>query len=636
MAIERTDVARGLEGRGGEKSVPTLLDQLARFEGPPQEFLTFLLQTQCRLAPAESAAILCSGGEHGIAMMAMHPPMPSGGVQPEWLRRAAAAMPDASTQPAITSRPLTEGSELYGQPVRRHLVMVPLRAATGQREMAAFIVEARDQAALDQIIQRLEMTVALVGLYDARQAAENRLKDLRRLRESMETVAAVNEQERFAGLAMALCNELATRWQADRVGIGFLKGRYVHLKAMSHTEKFSRRMKTVQDIESAMEECIDQDLEVVFPASTEATYVSRAAGELSRRHGPTSVLSVPLRYSGKPVAAIVLERPADKPFMIDEAESLRLTADLITPRLASLEEHDRWVGARAVFRLRKGLGLVLSPKHTWIKAAGLALGGFLAFSIFVRGTYRVEAPFVLQPLQQQVVPAPFDGNIDAVLVEPGDKIVGGETVMARLETYPLQLRLGDARKEYIAYMSQADAAAAIDKPEKTAEALIARAQAASISAQIDLLEYQINQAEIKSPSSGIVMAGDLKRQVGAPVKTGQTLFEVAKIEDLRGEMAVSNDEIADVLDGQSGQLATASYPDRYIKFTVERINPMSDVVEHQTIFKVRVHLAETSEWMRPGMEGLAKIDVKVDGKDPSYLWIWTRPLVKWVRMKLWI
>ena len=480
------------------------------------------------------------------------------------------------------------------------------------------------------------MTAALLALYDLRLAGQNRQADLRRLRESMETVAAVNEHDRFAGLAMALCNELTTRWKADRVSLGFLKGRYVHLKAMSHTEKFSRKMKVVQDIEAAMEECVDQDVEVQFPSSPESTFVSRAAAELSRRHGPTSILSLPLRYGGKALAALVLERPADMPFTADEAEALRLAADLVTPRLVSLEEHDRWVGARAVFRLRRGLALLLSPKHTWIKAAGIAIAGFLAFAIFVKGTYRVEAPFVLQPVEQQVVPAPFDGNLEAVFVDPGDPVEGGKTVLARLETHPLLLKLGEARKDQIAYLAQADAAAAIDKPDKTAEAMIARDQAASVAAQIDFLEYQISQAEITSPTGGIVMSGDLRRQIGGPVKTGEVLFEVAPIEALRGELAVPNDEIADVKLGQTGELATASYPDRHIEFTVERVNPMSEIAEHQNVFKVRVRLAETPLWMRPGMEGLAKVDVKVDGKDPSYLWIWSRPIVKWVRMKLWL
>ena len=69
---------------------------------------------------------------------------------------------------------------------------------------------------------------------------------------------------------MAFCNEIAAQWQCERVSLGFLKGRYVQLKAMSHTEDFSRKMKVVQDIESAMEECLDQDTEILVPAPKES------------------------------------------------------------------------------------------------------------------------------------------------------------------------------------------------------------------------------------------------------------------------------------------------------------------------------------------------------------------------------
>src|SRR5271170_5571493 len=82
--------------------------------------------------------------------------------------------------------------------------------------------------------------------------------ELERLKAAMETLASVNAPARFMAASMALCNELASRWKAERVGIGFLKGRYVRLRALSHTEKITRHMQIVQDIEGAMEECLDQ------------------------------------------------------------------------------------------------------------------------------------------------------------------------------------------------------------------------------------------------------------------------------------------------------------------------------------------------------------------------------------------
>ena len=52
------------------------------------------------------------------------------------------------------------------------------------------------------------------------------------------------------------------------------------------------------------------------------------------------------------------------------------------------------------------------------------------------------------------------------------------------------------------------------------------------------------------------------------------------------------------------------------------------------VFKVRVLIDDkaTKPWMKPGMEGIAK--VYVDQR--RYAWIWTHRLVNWVRMKLWL
>ncbi len=81
-----------------------------------------------------------------------------------------------------------------------------------------------------------------------------------------------------------------------------------------------------------------------------------------------------------------------------------------------------------------------------------------------------------------------------------------------------------------------------------------------------------------------------------------------------------------------GELSTVSHPDKRIEFVVERINPVAEVVENRNVFKVRVRLVKVEEWMRPGMEGVARISI--DRR--RYAWIWTRRLINWVRMKLWL
>ena len=179
------------------------------------------------------------------------------------------------------------------------------------------------------------------------------------------------------------------------------------------------------------------------------------------------------------------------------------------------------------------------------------------------------------------------------------------------------------------YLKQAAAAM---RDNETASAQIAQANAEKTQAQMDLLDYYIERAKLVSPISGIVTKGDLKRQIGAPVKTGDLLFEVCPIESLRAELMVPEDLIFDIKVDQRGRLATASYPGKAIEFVVERINPVAEVVNQRNVFKVRVRLLETYPWMRPGMEGVAKVSV---GRR-RYVWIWTRKITNWIRMKLWL
>ena len=609
--------------------VAELVDRLSRFDGPPEQFLANLLAVQCYLASAEAGAILRATAEGRTEILAVYPPLAPGGTAPVWLAQAAESAREVFESGRTVIRPLPAPDQLYGQASRRHLVMVPLRSSAGVRGLAAFAVEGQDAASVAAGRERLELTTSLLSLYEMRLTLQGRQADLKRLRAAMETLSAVNEPDRFKSAAMALCNEAASRWQCERVSLGFLKGRYVELAATSHTEKFSRKMKLVQDVEAAMEECLDQDLEVLYPVPQEAAYVSRAARDLATHYGPSAVVSLPLRRAGQVEAVLTLERSVDRPFTAEEVETLRLTCDLATARLVSLHEHDRWFGARAVAATRRGLATVIGPKYTWAKVAAVASLAAILFLVFVQGDYQAEAPFVLEATQRQVVPAPFDGYLKTVSVSPGDSVTAGETTLATLETAELRLQLASARAEHVGYLKQASAAL---RDGKHSEVQMAQARAEQVAAQMDLLEYKLSQARIVSPLGGLVVAGDLKRQIGAPVKAGDVLFEVAPLEALRAELSVPEDQMAEVREGQEGELATASYPGQKIAFVVERVNPVAEVVDQQNVFKVRVRLAERRPWMRPGMEGVAKVTL---GRR-SYGWLWTRRMVNWVRMKLWL
>jgi len=604
-----------------------LIKRLGQFDGSGAQFFTNLLAVQCFLGQADNGAILANNEQRGVDVLAIYPALRGQQTTPEWLNQSAELVREAISTDAVIVKDLRDAGD-DNRANRSYVVLVPLKMADVGQAVEAFVVRAGDRDALEASQQQLELTANLLGISEKRLTLQKRQASLRRLQQAMETLSAVNRQNRFTSTAMALCNEAASQWQCERASFGFLKGRYVRLKAMSHTEDFSRKMKIVQDIESVMEECLDQDCEVLYPASQEATYISRAAGELSRQHGSLTVLSLPFRQDGEARAVLTLEREPSTSFNLEEIESIRLACELCTARILELYEHDRWIGARIIAKVRGALAILVGPKYTWTKLLAILTLGVILFLIFGKGQFRAEAPFVLEATYQQVVCASFDGYIKGVNVEVGDTVKGNETTLAELDTAELRLQLAAAKAEKAGYLKQVHAAM---RDGETAQAQIAQANSDKADAQIDLLNYLIEQGKIISPISGAIVKGDLKRQIGAPVKTGDVLFEVMPLESLRAELLVPEDEVFDIAVDQEGYLATVSYPAQRIKFVVERINPMAEVVNNRNVFKVRVRLLETRSWMRPGMEGVAKVSI---GKR-RYVWIWTRKIVNWLRMKFW-
>jgi len=638
MASEQIQAVGSLADQA-DLTTADVIERLSKFDGPPEQFLVNLLAVQCRLAPAVGGVMLRVGDGSAPELLAAWPQLPAGATAPVWLAQAVESSAQVVSAGRTAVKPVHDPEDLYGQAARRHLIMVPIGGSQSVRGVGAFLVEGTDAKSLAHCQERLELSISLLSLYEMRLTLQRRQADLQRLRVSMETLAAVNEHSRSAGASMAFCNEVAARWGADRVSLGFLKGRSVKLKAISHTEKIVRKMKLVQDIEAAMEECLDQDIEVFSPAPVDATYVSRAADELSRGHGPMAVLCLPLRRDAEVVGAVAVERPKDNPLVLDQVESLRLTADLCTARLYELNESDRWFGARLASFARKGASAVVGSKHTWAKVLTVGLFAFIVFAIFAQGQYRAGGTFILEAQTQRVIPAPFDGYIESVNVEPGSKVIADKTVLARLETARLESELAKARAELAAADKRADSALT---EGKIAEAQIARAEAGKAKATIALLDQRIAAASITSPISGTVISPDMTRRIRDHVKIGEAMFEVAPVDALRAELSIPEDEIADVVVAYrkakaagrelTGELATESRPGQYVRFVVERINPVAQVEQKSNVFKVRVRLAEIRGGMLPGSKGAAKIDID----KRSYAFIWTHRLVNWVRMKLWI
>jgi len=649
----------------------------------PVAGLSALLAEHCARLGAEGGAVITVGTDGLVGISAVWPRPKGDDEPPDWLTAALRAAPAAAGVEGgtATTLGLHEAGALYGASAGRHVVLIPLPPA-GEKEKEKVsgtffgravlamalagdepALEASERGKLAEKVVGMGVRVPAGQLYALQLAADRALTADRAtpgqspgdrasaaaaaaaptpaVMSALALTSAVNDQERFVAAAMAMCNELAARFACERVSIGLLAGRYIRLAAMSHTEKFSRKMQMVQLIEAVMEECLDQDIEVLVPPPPSAEFVCRSARELSDRGAPRlAVLSLPLRRDGKVLGAVCVERAGEMPFAPAEVEALRLACDLCTARLLDLRRRDRWIGGKAASGVRAGLAAIVGPKHTWAKVAAVLL---IAAGVYVgaaSGDYRVDAPFAFQAATKQVVPAPFDGEVDSVEAKLGDKVRAG-AVLATLKTLPLQRKLDQARAGLFEHLKQADAARS-DK--KWADAQMAAAQARQFQEQIALLTEQIEQAAVKARIDGTVIRGGLDRFVGSSVEKGQVLFEIATLEDLRAELLIPEDQVADLQAAmRAGEvravLAAGAYPDRPIEAVMERVLPLAEKIDGKVVFRARARLAagpkgqmEARQWLRPGMEGAAHVSL---GRR-NLAWIWSRRVINHLRLWMWM
>ena len=135
---------------------------------------------------------------------------------------------------------------------------------------------------------------------------------------------------------------------------------------------------------------------------------------------------------------------------------------------------------------------------------------------------------------------------------------------------------------------------------------------------------------LTAPFDAIVIAGDPSQQIGAPMRRGDTLYEVSPLDSFRVALDVEGD-FADVQVGQEGRLLLASMPYESLPLRITRITPLAAARDGKTSFRVDATLLSAGSTLRPGMEGVAKVEV---GKR-RYVWTWTHDLVNWARLKLW-
>lgn len=515
-----------------------------------------------------------------------------------------------------------QGKLLRGQTGALVIVAYPVEL-DGQLQGAVVLdVAERADEALQAVLRQLHWGIGWIETLFLRRRNLEDAQTLQRARSALDVLAIAAEQARLPALAMAVVNDLASRFACDRVALGIDRGGRARLLALSHSAFFEKKSQFVAALENAMDEALDQRRSVAFPAvDAEGAAMAIAHRDFAATR---AVCSVVLSSRGSGVGVLTFERRAA--FSGEEVHHFEAVSTLLGPLLESRVELHRWFAGRLVDQLRDRWRHLKDPRRPGFRVA-LALGLVLLLGIlFLDGNYRVSAKAVVEGEVQRAAVAPFDGFLRDAPVRAGFLVRKGQ-VLATLDDRDLLVE----RQRWLSERGQHEGRYrdALSKHER-ANANVALAQVQEAESQLALVEEKLLRAQIVAPFDGVVVSGDLSQLLGSPVEHGKLLFEVAPLDAYRVILKVEDRDIRDVRVGQTGSLVLAGLAGEALGFEVHNLS-MAESEDGKNVFRVEARLERSDLQLRPGMEGVGKINAG----QQSYAWIWTHRLTDWLRMQAW-
>jgi multidrug efflux pump subunit AcrA (membrane-fusion protein) len=214
-----------------------------------------------------------------------------------------------------------------------------------------------------------------------------------------------------------------------------------------------------------------------------------------------------------------------------------------------------------------------------------------------------------------VVRAHVPGMIAKINVQEGDIISSG-AVLATLKNLPLESRLNDAGARLQLASAQAKEAAL--NYQGYGNALMEREKSTRQYEQMAVMNAAL---EMKAPISGTVMTPKIQEQLGAYLKAGSELLEIADLTQMRARIYISEYELYKIRAGEAARLqfdGALRRSDGLVSLVSARpattVQPGEQESEEEAgaagahhFYFVDIVVQNPGQMLKPGMTGVARV-----------------------------
>lgn len=440
----------------------------------------------------------------------------------------------------------------------------------------------------------------------------------------VEMFSRTNESPTFKGSVYTLATEMEKFFGCDRVAIGTGSKRGCKVKAVSGMSDEEGRNLGLSQLGGALRESMSVGQLMVWPGQKGAPddiVVSANHDDLLHSFKAGRILVAPFfDPDEKPIGAMAII------WKKDAAPLERISYNLVkacVPHVSSLVEllqRSKPGAVRGAFGKFFG-GTVMK------RVAMLAAFGLVVAAMFFPIPYRVSADCQIQAVMRRTVAAPFENRLHRAYVKPGE-VVKKDQVLAELDGREIRVALAEAIASRSAAVKKRDDAMVSGK---TSEFQMAQFEADRLALEVKRLQFQSDNLLIRSPISGVVLAGNLERSEGVPVTTGQKLFEIAPLDEMLVEVSIPEAEIRHIEEKMDLKMRLESRAGYKWESVIEKIHPVSEISQSENVFVADAFLQNRDEELRPGMRGTAR----VISKPKPIGWILFHRVWEYLRLKVW-
>ncbi len=459
--------------------------------------------------------------------------------------------------------------------------------------------------------------------------AERRASNLKALLGISREITSTLDVER---LVMSVVNLASQAINYDRAAIALDEGGREVLKAISGQETIDRSETTLQ-LERLIAWLAEREETVYVPDLSSdddpATSIRNVFGPYLKETGIRSLCLIPLKDEEGRLGAFYMESASPGFLGPSGREAAELLANQVSVSIRNADLYGQvpFIGLlepMAAWRKR----VMAMPRRKLLMRYGIPAALALVVILFPWAERITPNSTQLLPGNRMPIRATVDGLLAEILVNEGDAVAEG-SVLAVLRDDEIRMQIQETSGALA--VAEREAAAALQRGDESA-ARIAQIDVRRLSAQLDILNEQLERTRLKAQVAGVVLTQRPDERLGEWLGAGETFIVLGRTDRLEVEAHVHQRDIERVRTGQRVRLKVPALPHYTFIGTVTKIAPYADsTIADAPTFVVRAGLDNSEGLIKPGMEARAKI---VGPRRPLGWWM-ARPIVRWAQLHLW-